>query len=225
MSSEDTSLVEFNNLEHQVSLMNHLFTIILNSRNHDYDIEQTSDTSSNISERIPLLQANNLGEESIYEDTTESESSQRDDIKYCVHHLASGRACRKYASKTSDYCWIHNPEKKRSRQRKCKGVRLRKCKRTRTTITQTEECPVCYYDTTDCLPCGHYIHRNCVIRSGHAKCPLCRSPIHIRVSERERFEKFTHERSDYIQEVNNHMAGLDEQFRLFEHSMMTIVDE
>lgn len=38
------------------------------------------------------------------------------------------------------------------------------------------DCPVCYekVDITDTLDCGHVVHKNCIIRSGKAQCPICR---------------------------------------------------
>ena len=42
-----------------------------------------------------------------------------------------------------------------------------------------EECPVCYEDITkeDILQCGHIVHERCVINSGKAECPICRSKL------------------------------------------------
>lgn len=43
------------------------------------------------------------------------------------------------------------------------------------------ECPVCYISIEDYIlplePCGHRIHTECIIKSGKAKCPLCRESI------------------------------------------------
>jgi hypothetical protein len=41
------------------------------------------------------------------------------------------------------------------------------------------DCPVCYEDITtiDDLPCGHTIHKMCIIYSGKAECPVCRSKL------------------------------------------------
>lgn len=45
-----------------------------------------------------------------------------------------------------------------------------------------EECPVCieeFCQKDEPLSCGHWIHRSCVIRSGKAECPVCRSSLEL----------------------------------------------
>ncbi len=42
-----------------------------------------------------------------------------------------------------------------------------------------ESCPVCYeaITTNNTLPCRHNIHETCIISSGKAECPICRSVL------------------------------------------------
>lgn len=40
------------------------------------------------------------------------------------------------------------------------------------------DCPVCYEEMDNSkLSCGHKVHGNCIIKSGIAKCPICRSEL------------------------------------------------
>ena len=40
----------------------------------------------------------------------------------------------------------------------------------------SNDCPVCFEKITckDTLTCGHTVHRQCIINSGKAVCPICR---------------------------------------------------
>lgn len=44
-----------------------------------------------------------------------------------------------------------------------------------------ENCPVCYekIDSNELLNCGHYVHKECIMKSRNNNCPICRKPIPI----------------------------------------------
>lgn len=46
-----------------------------------------------------------------------------------------------------------------------------------------EDCVVCYTEMkqTDILVCGHKVHISCVQKQFKAECPLCRTPLDIKV--------------------------------------------
>lgn len=49
-----------------------------------------------------------------------------------------------------------------------------------------EYCPVCiekFENKIKPLSCGHFIHKNCVIRSGKTNCPLCKKEVKLTIEE------------------------------------------
>lgn len=48
-----------------------------------------------------------------------------------------------------------------------------------------DECPVCTCPLTDPQPlsCGHWVHRECVLKWGKDQCPVCRSKIRMTKKE------------------------------------------
>lgn len=45
-----------------------------------------------------------------------------------------------------------------------------------------DECPVCMENlrkTKKPLPCGHWVHYKCILRSGKKECPICRQDVDI----------------------------------------------
>lgn len=52
-----------------------------------------------------------------------------------------------------------------------------------------DACAVCFekFDTyfIPLSPCGHYIHKECVIKSGKKECPICRKNVYIPTKEEE----------------------------------------
>lgn len=56
------------------------------------------------------------------------------------------------------------------------------------------ECPVCFESINEnCLSCGHYIHRDCLIKSKKTTCPMCKKEVEMSFSELERLYKVLHE--------------------------------
>jgi hypothetical protein len=47
-----------------------------------------------------------------------------------------------------------------------------------------KNCPVCLcsiHQTPQPLECGHWVHKSCIIKSGHSKCPICRYELNIEI--------------------------------------------
>lgn len=55
-----------------------------------------------------------------------------------------------------------------------------------------DECIVCLetLDDKDHLQCGHYIHRECIIKTGKNKCPMCRANVKLDKKEAKECEKY-----------------------------------
>jgi hypothetical protein len=66
--------------------------------------------------------------------------------------------CLNY-SKTSNYCHLHQNQKK--------------------IVIEVEECPVCLNEINSQLSCGHKVHTSCVVKSGKPECPLCRQNVEL----------------------------------------------
>jgi len=46
------------------------------------------------------------------------------------------------------------------------------------------ECIICYepFSSQDeALECGHWVHKNCIIKWGVNQCPLCRTTLHLNI--------------------------------------------
>ena len=39
------------------------------------------------------------------------------------------------------------------------------------------ECPVCTENINSSLNCGHFVHKECIIKSGKNECPICRKDV------------------------------------------------
>jgi hypothetical protein len=50
------------------------------------------------------------------------------------------------------------------------------------------ECPVCYENVCrdDCLSCGHYIHKECIIQSKKTSCAMCRKEVKLTKEDAEK---------------------------------------
>ena len=60
------------------------------------------------------------------------------------------------------------------------------CKTHRPNVYEKEDCAVCTDSVNIPLSCGHWIHNQCVIQSGKANCPICRSQINLTKEEYEK---------------------------------------
>lgn len=52
------------------------------------------------------------------------------------------------------------------------------------------DCPVCFedmIDVDDCLSCGHWVHRSCVLKWSN-KCPICRQKIKLTKQEKTEYK-------------------------------------
>lgn len=70
-------------------------------------------------------------------------------------------------------------------------------------IDKPDECPVCMeylkHDEQS-LTCGHWVHRDCIIKSGKGQCPVCRFELYLNMKERR-------ECTNYRQQYNNNSSN------------------
>lgn len=55
-------------------------------------------------------------------------------------------------------------------------------------VDKPEECPVCIetFDEDDSpLTCGHWVHKECIIKSGKGQCPVCRFDLYLSTKEKQ----------------------------------------
>jgi uncharacterized Zn finger protein (UPF0148 family) len=55
-----------------------------------------------------------------------------------------------------------------------------------------KDCPICLEKLNDKYPllnCGHWIHHNCVIQSGKAECPICRTSVKFTREQKKEMNK------------------------------------
>lgn len=85
--------------------------------------------------------------------------------KKCTFGDKSDKSCKgKTVSKQYDYCIKHMMHQKPLVE-----------------LLVPDECPVCFGDNEDLKQycCGHWVHKQCIIDSGKAKCPICRQFIYV----------------------------------------------
>lgn len=67
-------------------------------------------------------------------------------------------------------------------------------------LEKPEECPICMEELTNVhvpLSCSHWVHRQCIVKWGKDKCPICRTEIKLTSSEKRQIRKLhKHKRSD-----------------------------
>lgn len=62
-------------------------------------------------------------------------------------------------------------------------------------IEKPDECPVCVekFEPNDkALKCGHWVHKQCIIKSGKSKCPICRFQIYLKPNELKECNNYAH---------------------------------
>lgn len=64
------------------------------------------------------------------------------------------------------YCWQHRPKNTPKKF----------------VASKPDDCPICCYplNTNEPLECGHWVHHNCILKSGKKECPFCRSKLNIK---------------------------------------------
>ena len=69
------------------------------------------------------------------------------------------------------------------------------------------ECPVCFESLKNekkSLSCGHWVHKDCIIKSKKDTCPLCRQTIKLNKEERFKLNELQmdeHLRVEYVDEL------------------------
>lgn len=102
--------------------------------------------------------------------------------KYYINKLK--RNCRKTRHKDQDYCICH----------------LRNVQH-ELMYEKPSDCCVCFESLDDMeisLPCGHWSHYSCIIRSGKPLCPICRSAVFLFKHEQQLCDSYKKELDDNI---------------------------
>lgn len=70
-----------------------------------------------------------------------------------------------------------------------------------------QDCPVCFESLANenkTLSCGHWVHKECVIKSKKDCCPLCRQTVELSIEEQYRIQELQHkEKNDASRETLN----------------------
>ena len=87
------------------------------------------------------------------------------------------------------------------KKRERKEIKEPKPKRAR--FEKPEECPICLEpfleDMNPLKPCNHWIHNECVARSGKKECPICRSEIDLPENFEELYSTSAEELRRYLE--------------------------
>lgn len=91
----------------------------------------------------------------------------------CLGKTKQGRQCKNKVL-LGQYCFRHKerivakePEKKEIAKRFI--------------AEKPEDCPICCFDLhmNEPLECGHWVHHECILKSGKKECPFCRKTLNI----------------------------------------------
>lgn len=69
-----------------------------------------------------------------------------------------------------------------------------------------EDCPVCFDEIKSnlSLPCGHWVHKKCIIKSGKLECPICRGKCESIFTEKQKLKcesiKYKFERQQILED-------------------------
>jgi hypothetical protein len=82
---------------------------------------------------------------------------------------------------------------------------------------EEKECFVCVLPIESPLPCGHFVHTECIIRSGKAQCPFCKKKIYLSKQQKSKTRYFLkkYEMVSNIEqslEDGNMAANLNQQY-------------
>lgn len=95
--------------------------------------------------------------------------------KKCHGVTIKGKSCRNKVYKEYDYCKTHYEK-----------FRLEK----------PEDCPICMESLENVkipLSCSHWVHRDCIIKWGKNKCPICTANIKLTKSEIKKMRRINKE--------------------------------
>lgn len=63
-------------------------------------------------------------------------------------------------------------------------------KSTQRRVYEKEACPVCFENNVKhILDCGHWVHKECIILSGKAECPICRTMVSMTKLDMKKLNK------------------------------------
>lgn len=115
--------------------------------------------------------------------------NENDFVKTCYGLTKKGTCCKnkRYTEKVNgviknyNYCKLHYKQYN---------------------FEKPEECPICMekLDNTPPLKCGHWIHKECIMKWKEDTCPICRAKINFTKFEKKRKLKFHNEKNCNIQD-------------------------
>ncbi len=70
------------------------------------------------------------------------------------------------------------------------------------------ECICCLEQALDALDCGHFIHRECIIKSSKLECPICKQELKIELTQNEEIvlNKSKDEYQTYIHKMEDDLS-------------------
>jgi hypothetical protein len=84
--------------------------------------------------------------------------------------------------------------------------------------TEKEDCAVCMDGELKCpLSCGHWIHVECVIKSGKKECPMCKSQLKFTKEQEKAYKlhkkelRIKQEMEDFAEVVRNEVREIQER--------------
>lgn len=111
----------------------------------------------------------------------------------CIFWIESKNHSCKNIAKEKEYCTLHFSKYKNF-------------------LEKPTDCAVCLESidekTNPLIPCGHWIHMNCIYQSGKAECPVCRAQLDLTVDQRSKLVHRPHYSSDPFYDEEN--SGVDE---------------
>ena len=95
------------------------------------------------------------------------------------------------------------------------------CRREKRIFEKPEDCIVCcekfVVNDVALSPCGHWIHKMCVFKTGKQQCPICRGFVDFNANETKIFKKYERQKKkddaiaeeEYLTEIEEYLREAD----------------
>ncbi len=89
-----------------------------------------------------------------------------------------------------------------------------------------EDCVICTESVKQPISCGHWLHFECIMKTGKKECPLCMMTLKLTQEEQQQFKKHNKNKRMKIREENIIEENIIERYRIeSERSFRLFLDE
>lgn len=131
-----------------------------------------------------------------------NETNYIENSNRCSHFLnKQKRYCKKTIFPNYNFCNTHNHHEKPLIE-----------------LEKPEECTICLDEfeiNEKPLKCGHWVHRQCIVKSGKNQCPICRFTVYLKPEEIKKCKEYhlAYKRSNVRDTNNIYLRALPQNMR------------